>query len=89
MEKASPQEYFEIEHVVGVIKICKGEATADFQYYQVVVTDCDDKEYLLTVGCKSYNQETFEKTMNKLYFVPAPTRDEIESNKIKNQGKLN
>ena len=66
----------EIDKLLSIDGIFKGNSDLMFQYYQVLLHDQDGKNYLGTVGTKLIYVDSVEKTFGRLLLVPAPRVEE-------------
>lgn len=62
----------EIDKLLSIDGIFKGNSDLMYQYYQILMHDQDGKCYLGTVGTKIIYTESVEKTFGRLVLVPAP-----------------
>ena len=66
-----------IEKMLTIKGIFRGNGNTEYQYYQVMAEDNDGKKYIMSVGCKTIYTEACEKTFSRLLLVPAPKAEDI------------
>lgn len=67
----------DIYKILSIKGIYRGNSGQGHQYYQILITDNDGKEYLTSISCKHIYQESCEKTFGRLIFIPAPSDEEL------------
>jgi len=67
----------EIDKLLSIEGIFRGNSNVGYQYYQVLAHDQEGKEYMITIGCKLIHQNTVEKSFARLIFIPAPTTEQL------------
>jgi len=79
----------EIDKLLSIEGIFRGNSSSSYQYYQVLAHDQEGKEYMMTIGCKLIHQNTVEKSLARLIFIPAPNEEQLAeiTEETKNEGE--
>lgn len=62
----------QIEKLLTIKGIFKGNNTPEYQYYQVLLEDQDGKKYLSSVGCRMIHADGTEKAFSRMLLIQAP-----------------
>lgn len=67
----------EIDKLLSIDGIFKGNSDLGYCYYQILLHDQDGKKYLATIGTKIFYADSVEKTFSRLILIPAPKIENV------------
>jgi len=67
----------EINKLLTVEGIYRGNTDLGYQYYQIFLADRDGNKYLASVGSRIIYQKACEKAFSRLILIPAPKAEDI------------